>query len=103
MAEQPEVSRICWDGLSSRASLSEEDRRRFDPLIQLLFQAFRQQFQFHRDGVGSPEEWAFQLKGMALTANQPGIREWWQEYGGPYPKEFRKILDGLIREGEAAA
>jgi hypothetical protein len=86
----------------SGATLSEEDRRRFDSLIQLYFHALRQQFQFQRDGVGSPEEWAFQLEGMAFVANKPGIQEWWQQYGGQYPEELRETLDGLIREGEAA-
>ncbi len=101
LAEQPEVSRIWWDGCSNRASLSEEDRRRFDPLVTLYFHAVRQQFQFQRDGVGSPEEWAFQLEGMTFVANQPGVREWWRDYGGPFPEEFRKIMERLIREGEA--
>jgi len=102
LADNPEVSRIWWEGMASRDLLSEEDRHRFDPLCQLYFHALRQQFQFQRDGVGSPEEWDYQLQGLGFTAAQSGVREWWRAWGSTYPPEFRNLIGGLIREGEAA-
>jgi hypothetical protein len=40
--------------------------------------------------------------GMVWQMQQPGIQQWWREWGGAYPQEFRDYVDGVIREGEAA-
>jgi hypothetical protein len=102
LAQEPDVARVFWDGIADRDSLSEEDRRRFDPLLTLWFQPARQQFQFQRDGIGNPEEWAYNEQGVAWVVQEPGVRQWWREWRRQYPQEFRNFVDDLIREGEAA-
>ena len=38
------------------------------------------------------------------SAQQPGYREWWRQWTGvTYAGDFNEYMDGLIREGEAAA
>ena len=102
LAQDPEVSRIFWDGISDRDSLSEADRRRFDPIMQLFFQPMRQQFHFEHDGVGSPSVWAGHALSLAWIIQQPGARQWLREWDSLFPHDLRDYLDGLIREGEAA-
>ena len=57
MAQDPEVARIYWDGLSDRDSLSEADRRQFDPLVQLIMFSHLQMWEFSGGGVGSSAAW----------------------------------------------
>ncbi len=102
MAQDPEVARIYWDGLSDRDSLSETDRRQFDPLLQLQIFSHLQQWEFNRDGVGSSAVWGLEQGGTLWLFQQGGARHWWREWGGQYPQGFRNYVDGLIREGEAA-
>jgi hypothetical protein len=98
LAQDPEAARIFWDGLADRDSLSEPDRRRFDPLLTLFLQPIRQQYQFERDGIGSAEEWAYQTQGLAWVFEQRGARQWWRAWSGQYPQGFRDVVDCLIRE-----
>jgi hypothetical protein len=54
IAGDPEMARIHWDGIEDREALSEADRRRFDPLMQMQFQTFAQQWDYHRRGQSTP-------------------------------------------------
>ncbi len=54
IVQDPEVARIYWEGSADRDALSEPDRRRFDPLITMSFGIVVQQYEFFRDGTGSP-------------------------------------------------
>ena len=40
---------------------------------------------------------------MRRILQQPGTKEWWSEWRWSYDTEFSDFIDGLIREGEAAA
>jgi hypothetical protein len=103
MAQEPEVAKAYFDGLTDLGSLSEEDRRRFDAVASIWIQVLRQQHQFQRDGIGSPDEWTYRLEGMRwVFRHGAGARQWWREIREVYPERFREVVDGLIREGEAA-
>jgi hypothetical protein len=102
LVQDPEVARIFWDGLADRDSLSESDRRRFDPMIQLQLGGVNQEYQFAQDGIIDPSIWETRTKGMRWEFQQPGMKQWWSEWGYVYPADFRDFCDGLIREGEAA-
>jgi len=68
------VARIFWEGLAQRASLSEKDRRRFDPLLNLQIKGNGQQYQFHRDGLDPPEVSARVEGGLRWMAARPGFQ-----------------------------
>ena len=102
LVQDPEVARIFWDGLEDRDSLSEADRRRFDPLFTMQFHSDAQQFQFQRDGIGSPVQWDIVEASLRRSAQQPGVQQWLRDWRGSQSKEFCEYFDGLIREGEAA-
>ena len=102
LAQEPELATIFWNGNGDRDALSENDRQRFDNLMSLQFQTFRQQYQFERYGIGTSEEWQYIEAVMRWQVQQPGAQRWWQEWGGMYPEAFYEFTEGLIRRGEAA-
>jgi len=102
LIQDAEVARIWWDGLEDRDSLSESDRRRFDPMIQLHFQTIHQEFEFIQENVGSARMWEQQERSMRWSMQQRGVQQWWIEWGVLFPQQFRDYVVGAIREGEAA-
>ena len=102
MAEQPEVARSFVEGLVDRESLSTDDRLRFDAVIAMWFQVYRQQYQFQHDGIGSTDEWTYRQRGMRSGLQRAGMRQWWREREDLFPDAFREDIERLIREGEAA-
>ncbi len=102
MAQDGEVSRIFWDGIADRSSLSEADRRRFDPVISMQFAGYSQQHEYSLRGLADTRAWKTQQRGMHWQLEQPGVRQWWREWRGTFAEEFQHFVDGLIREGEAA-
>jgi hypothetical protein len=98
--QDPEVARIYWDGIADRDSLTEEDRRRFDPLIMMLLESSSQQFFFHRQGVLSAEAWELSEAGLVWMLTQPGVRQWWRDWKSVFPTEFREYLELKSRDQE---
>jgi hypothetical protein len=101
IAGDPELARIYWDGLVDRSSLPEADRRRFDPLLHIFFAGWNQEYQFAEDGVVGPAVWENRRNGMLRLLQQPGMTQWWDEWGDTYGSDFVEFVNGLIREGEA--
>jgi hypothetical protein len=101
LVSDPEVSRILWEGIADRASLSEADQRRFDHMMEMTFQGHLQQFEFICAGIALPLGAERRERGLRRQMQQPGPRQWWGESGRDYPLAFRDYVDGLIREGEA--
>ena len=101
--QDPELARIFWEGMADRNALSEADRQRFDPLIGIIMNGFRQHFRLRRDGVLGAEQWKDMEQGLRWSVQQPGHQQWWREWSETtYRGEFRDFVDGLMREGEAA-
>ena len=72
-------------------------------MISLMLGMVNQQHEFDADGTGSPRVWQQQLNGLRWHVQQPGIQQWWREWGTvTFGGEFRDLVDGLIRESEAA-
>ena len=102
VAQDPELTRIYWDGLADRSSLSEADRRRFDPVINMTLTGFSQEYQFAADGIIGPAVWNTRVRGYRWFFRNPGLRHWWSEWRDLFDDDFGRFIDGLIREGEAA-
>ena len=100
--QDPEVAKIFYDGLADYDSLSGTERQRFQLLLSSQFVGLIQEYEFHRDGIGSPGTWEQSTLGMHWQLQQPGGQQWWREWRWSVPQEFRDFVDGLIREGEAA-
>jgi hypothetical protein len=103
IVQDSEVARIFREGMADPSSLSEDDMLRFEALLGMQFTAYNQEYQFVSDGVMGPAIWKNRIQTMRRMLSMPGFREWWTEWEDLYPEEFRNVVDGLIREGEAAA
>ena len=102
-AENPDASRIYWDGLSDPTALSESDRHRFDPMIATYINGVRLEHEFAQDGILSPTIWTSRVRTTRWLLQQPGARQWWDEWSkNLYDDDFIVFVNGLIREGEAA-
>ena len=101
IVQDPEIARIFWDGLRDRAALSELDLRRFDAMFAINVGAWNQEYEFASDGVIGPAVWESRERALPWFFQQPGVRQWWAEWGFQYGGEFSEYVDGLIRKGEA--
>lgn len=103
IAQDPEVSRLFFEGLANRDSLSEADQQRFETIIGIQVQGFHQSFEFHQKGIGSEASWCWTDNSMRWFVVQPGFRSYWLEIGSQaFMPAFRDYVDGLIREGEVS-
>jgi hypothetical protein len=102
VVQDSEVARIFREGLADRSSLSEDDMQRFNLLLSMAFSGWNQEYQFTADGVIGRPVWENRMLTMRRVLPLPGYRQWWTENGDLYPEDFRELVEGLIREGEAA-
>ena len=102
VVQDSEVARIFREGVADRSSLSADDIQRFDGLLHMGFTANSQEYQFFVDGVVGRSIWENRTLSLRRQLRLPGFRQWWTEWGDTYPEEFQNVIDGLIREGEAA-
>jgi hypothetical protein len=98
MIQDPEVARIYWDGLADRSSLTEEDLHRFDPLMMMQFEAFSQQYFFHRQALSSADAWEMAEVGFKWSLEQRGYRQWWKTWKRVFPTDFGRYVDALVEE-----
>jgi hypothetical protein len=105
LLSDPELEITFSQGLVDRASLSDLERRRFDILFDMTMRTFQRDYFFAQDGAIKDSIWQGERKGYTMMLCSPGGRQWWSESVSPnyYGDEFRSYLEGLIREGEAAA
>ena len=103
LVQDPEVSRIFYDGMAEPSSLSEADQGRFNALIGMLMANLNQEYQFAQDGVIATTVWVQREQTFRMLLQQPGFRQCWNQLRGIYGDEFGEFVDGLIREGEVAA
>jgi len=102
MAQDPELSRIWFQGMRDRNGLSEPDRLRFDPLIAIVLGSTNQEYHLEQDGAVSPAYWKYRVKVLRQMFENPGAQQYWTAYGVQYADGFIELVDGLIHEGEAA-
>jgi hypothetical protein len=99
--QDPEMARIWWDGSADRDALSEADRRRFDALVTLMVTGHNQHYEFVRDGLSTAGSGEQMELSMRFFLEQRGAKQWWREWSGIFPEQFRDHVNGLIREGQA--
>ena len=71
--------RTTDEGLEDRDSLPMADQRRFTSLMAIAFQGNHQQYQFDRDGIGSPETWEYRERSMRWLFQYPCMQQCWRE------------------------
>jgi hypothetical protein len=101
--DDPELVHIIERGCVDRDSLSDSDRRRFESVLGMVTAVFQRNYFMAQDGALKQAIWQGEKRGNIEMLRQPGSRGWWNESKSRFSDEFGEFLDGLIREGEAAA
>ncbi len=101
IVQDSEVARIFREGMADRSSLSADDLQRFNMLLGMAFTGWNQEYEFAADGVIGRSVSENRMRTMRRLLPLPGYRQWWTEWEDLYSDEFRSLVDGLIREGEA--
>jgi hypothetical protein len=99
----PEVGRIFREGAADRESLTVAERNRFDDLLAMATRQFQRTYFVAQEGAMKPAIWQGAKKGHGWVLQQRGSQQWWKESRFFFSDEFAEFVDGLIREGEAAA
>jgi len=68
--QDPEVAWVDWGGVADRSALSEDDRRRIDPLVSVFMDGVEQEYRFVRDGVIAPSIWEPRMRGTRWMLRQ---------------------------------
>ena len=85
LATEPDVANLFWDGLEqSREELTVQQRRQYDALLYIYVNSGYQAFRQEDEESLKRSQWILQF---------PGFRDWWGEYAGTYPDEFREHID----------
>ena len=98
ITQDPEVAQIYWSGLTDRALLSENDRRRFDSLVSSSLFILAQEYAFLLDGVLNERVWRARFEGLKWQLRQPGVQQWWQEWSMVFDPEFQRFVNGLLHD-----
>ena len=97
IARDPSLATIWTKGSKNLASLSAEERVRFDFFLIDLFWAWGIPWLHVQQGVFDEDVWEFTRANLPLYA-APGVREWWftSPHRQEYPAEFAQLVDGLL-------
>jgi hypothetical protein len=74
ISQDSELAEIWWKGIDDFASLSEVERRQFDPLAHMYFFVDNQSYQFLQEGIISPLAWDNVDRELRWKLAQPGLR-----------------------------
>ena len=102
MAQDPELTQVWLQGVRDRNGLSEHDRQRFDPLMAIFFGSTNQEYHLALDGAVSPTYWNYRLKVLLQMFEDPGVQQYWTEYGAAYSDELIDLVNGRILKGDVA-
>ena len=102
LVQDPEVARIYWAGVEDRENLSLEDRRRFDPLINIVFRTYQHAYSMGPEAFGGGKQ--NMSVGMTYMLSQPGIKSFWRDYEKTYAPDFRQfVVELMAGAGNAAS
>jgi hypothetical protein len=79
LTADPELSRVYFEGIEDRLSLSEPNRRRFDSMIGLIIASFANECFLWLEDAVSPRVWSNRRRNMLYVFNSGGFQQWWGE------------------------
>jgi hypothetical protein len=87
LAGDREALRVFWAGIDGRGKLEELDRRHFDAIISLYFEALLQSYQQGYEEGLARTDWML---------SQTGIRQFWDEYHAMHEEGFVDFISQRI-------
>ena len=96
LAADPKLSAIVNGGLEDPASLSADDRHRFNVVMDMMMRAFLRSQVFAQGGGMEASIWQTEVRSYGGMMQSPGGQAWWSENRSMFSDDFGAFLDGLI-------
>ena len=97
LAENPELADIWLKGLSGTATLSENERLRFESLVSQRFWTLFHVFDRINKGVMEETFWKGASKQLEELATNPGSVEWWQDRYEQFPDHYIAEVERVLK------
>jgi len=101
--DEPSLSRMWTIETAEFESLPGIEQVRLGAFVGLQLSTLHQNYYFQKDGVRREEVWKANTRLNASLLRRAWTQEVWSLSRLSFSDEFAEFVDGLIREGEAAA
>jgi hypothetical protein len=98
LAQDAEVSRIWWAGLSDPAALSEADLLRFNPMVAMQLNAAQGAHTQVMEGAITQRDWDAEHDAILWLASQPGFITYWETWANMSNLEFTRVVTDAIQQ-----
>ena len=95
-AQNGEVAQIWLRGMEDRASLTKEERWRFDATARAYIHVCETMFMQALLGAGDPGIVAAEVDGIRHVFSSASVRVWWAENPFGFSAQFRSHVEKLI-------
>jgi len=102
VSQDPELTKLWFDGLSGTVELSETDHRRFTLLLISLVRRWENAFHQSRAGTLEASAWSGMSAGLATVFSSPGAQVWWRSARGLFAADFAEFAERLLRENDGS-
>lgn len=96
IAGDSETSEVYYTGMTDPASLSGEQRVRFDTLIFLQVRGTETIFLEHKNKLVSEELWLAQWRGQKKSLSSPGGLESWRRQQAIVTPQFKEFVNANL-------
>ena len=103
MMDDPLLVRIWTMETAEYESLPEDRQASLGAFVGMQISTIQQNYYFQKDGVVRDQVWKAQRRMAASLLRQAWTQKVWSDGRFGFSDEFGDFVDGLIREGEAAA
>lgn len=94
-----EALRKAW----AEEALSENETRNVGLFYYAWLSYWENNYYQHKVGMMSPEQWESSGRALRRFSDIPQFRVWWRETRQDWPNSFKRAVDEIVAEAEAAA
>ncbi len=98
IAQDPDLTRLWFDGLSGEVDLSKTDYRRFTLLLISLVRRWENAFHQGRAGTLESAAWVGMREGLATVFSSPGARAWWTDARQLFSPAFVAVAEQAMND-----
>ena len=93
VAEDEDLGRTFWVGLSNPEELNASEMRRFISIVNVFMRRESVAFYLYQEGTMPEELWAARVATMTGLLNQPGLKLYLGVVGESLPSDFRAFIE----------
>jgi hypothetical protein len=101
MSQDPELTRIWFEGLRGFDSMPQADRRRFAAYMMGAYRRYESMLYQTQQGLLEQEWWEGVGNNLEDMTLQPGTQAWWTDARHLFRPEFQQFVDGIIEKNRA--